>query len=90
MVMMVNKNEKNFSFKSLIKSSCLFLLSLSLSISFCEDCGDNSDELNCPKLKCKDDNFKCGDGTCITQKWVCDGDLDCADGGSDERVSDFI
>lgn len=50
-----------------------------------DDCGDNSDEQNCPKNTCKDDDFMCSDGTCITQKWRCDGDPDCGD-ASDELV----
>lgn len=98
MAMMVNKTEEKqtFPFKPAIKSSSLllcffrFCFSSSSSLNLLrKDCGDNSDELNCPKLKCKDDDFKCADGTCITNKWRCDGDPDCP-GGDDERVSDSI
>lgn len=56
---------------------------------FLTDCGDGSDEVNCPKQRCKEDDFKCNDGTCITQKWKCDGDPDCPD-ASDEFVSSFV
>ena len=43
------------------------------------DCGDNSDEENCYKLKCPADNLMCDD-KCIPKYWVCDLDRDCKDG----------
>lgn len=60
-----------------------------LSTILRKDCGDGSDEEHCPKQRCKEDDFKCGDGTCITHKWKCDGDPDCPD-SSDEFVSSFV
>lgn len=45
--------------------------------------------MNCPSKECNGEHdFKCGDGLCITDKWKCDGERDCAD-GSDEYVSTY-
>lgn len=47
-------------------------------------------KLNWPNFdfiaKCTDNDFMCGDGTCITKRWRCDGDPDCSD-GTDEVVN---
>ena len=49
-----------------------------------DDCGDNSDELNCTS-ECKNEHFKClTSGMCVNNKWKCDGEVDCPD-ASDER-----
>lgn len=50
------------------------------------DCGDNSDELNCPVTSCAENEFQCDNSSyCITSRWRCDGDFDCPD-ESDEKV----
>lgn len=48
------------------------------------DCGDNSDEQNCPYTTCQSDQFRCDNGRCISASWRCDHDNDCHD-NSDER-----
>lgn len=44
-----------------------------------EDCLDGSDEtIGCTEgVKC--DTFKCKNGHCIPNEWICDGNNDCKD-----------
>ncbi|XP_025834721.1 sortilin-related receptor-like isoform X2 [Agrilus planipennis] len=48
-----------------------------------DDCGDNSDEINCKVQTCGGNQFVCGDGRCLPHYWRCDYERDCVD-GSDE------
>ncbi|XP_078043558.1 vitellogenin receptor-like [Augochlora pura] len=44
----------------------------------CPD-GDQSDEENCDKRRCSNDEHQCHEGSCVSKYAVCDGKPDCAD-----------
>ncbi|XP_074652666.1 sortilin-related receptor-like isoform X2 [Tubulanus polymorphus] len=45
-----------------------------------DDCGDGTDELDCPYTTCPSHMFTCSNGRCIPQRWRCDGEADCKNG----------
>ena len=49
------------------------------------DCGDMSDEANCPTSTCSAFEFRCDNGLCVPRSATCDTDNDCLD-GSDEKA----
>ena len=42
------------------------------------------------KSDCGPDEFVCGDGSCISMDWVCDGVTDCANLMDEQNCSMFI
>uniref|UniRef100_A0A1A9WV83 EGF-like calcium-binding domain-containing protein n=1 Tax=Glossina brevipalpis TaxID=37001 RepID=A0A1A9WV83_9MUSC len=48
-----------------------------------DDCGDGTDEKNCPVLSCNNYEFTCDTGSCVHHRWRCDGENDC----SDDRIT---
>ncbi|KII73135.1 hypothetical protein RF11_14821 [Thelohanellus kitauei] len=56
---------------------------------FCDgkdDCGDNSDEEDCVRTKCKHNEWTCNDNkSCIPYAQVCDGNNHCPDSSDEKR-----
>ncbi|XP_013784840.1 very low-density lipoprotein receptor-like [Limulus polyphemus] len=44
-----------------------------------DDCGDNSDEINCYVRTCSSTEMKCDNQKCVPIKWQCDKENDCGD-----------
>uniref|UniRef100_H3BGS9 Prolow-density lipoprotein receptor-related protein 1 n=1 Tax=Latimeria chalumnae TaxID=7897 RepID=H3BGS9_LATCH len=56
------------------------------------DCGDYSDERNCPdrkKMKCPVNYFACPGGNCIPMSWTCDKENDCENGADETHCDKF-
>ena len=50
------------------------------------DCGDNSDEINCGTFECAANQWKCSSGHCIDARQRCNGIRNCLD-FSDETLN---
>ncbi|KAG7199404.1 hypothetical protein KM043_014034 [Ampulex compressa] len=53
------------------------------------DCGDNSDEVDCNKSTCSPNDFECDGNKCIPKYWVCDLERDCKN-GEDEMNCTYV
>ena len=52
------------------------------------DCGDNSDEMDCQSNStCSSHEFRCSNNHCIIRQWLCDGDRDCLNGEDEDNCS---
>ncbi|XP_053467216.1 low density lipoprotein receptor a [Ictalurus furcatus] len=48
------------------------------------DCENGADEAGCSPRQCLNHEFRCSNGQCVSQAFVCDEDADDCDDGSDE------
>ncbi|XP_054719022.1 low-density lipoprotein receptor-related protein 8-like [Uloborus diversus] len=44
-----------------------------------DDCGDQTDEVNCEVRTCSETEFKCRNAKCVPVRWLCDSEDDCGD-----------
>ena len=40
-----------------------------------------------PNRTCKNDEFRCDNGRCISKQWTCDGDSDCPNGDDEKKAN---
>ena len=52
-----------------------------------DDCGDGTDEIDCPYPACADDEYTCANSRCIPKHQLCNGINDCKDANqTDESI----
>ncbi|KAH9504509.1 Sortilin- receptor [Bulinus truncatus] len=52
-----------------------------------DDCGDGTDERDCPYTTCGQGTFTCRSGKCIPERWKCDREDDCRDGHASDELT---